>query len=515
MRKVSAILIPVLALLLFVSCGQYFKSEKKLIPPHEPLPEKPINPYQSSTSYFLKVHLKNGNMYLFSDWHPEPLEGSGSLFNASREKIASGTFRVNTDSVVLYETNKLQQSGVTGAITLMTGVHGAVTAMCLVNPKACFGSCPTFYMSHDDSLQLVAEGFSSSISPSLEALDIDALPPQSGSEEHFTLEMRNEALETHVIRHADLLAVRRPPGEHIFASADGQFFSAGELIAPVAASGPEGDCLNLLQQRDGNERFSLADSVNLAEKESIILAFDHLPDQNPALVLSCRQTLLSTFLLYQSMAYMGSQTGFWLAQVERSSFKFGANSILDLMGGITVQAAGENDEWRTFAVINEHGPLAVDTHVVPLHDLPPESKRIRLLMSKGNWRIDYTAVCPAKPVAEVIRILPSSVTSGEDARPDVLATLHDRDRQLTTMPGDIYQINYRLPGPANQYELFLESRGYYLEWIREQWIAEENPVLFAQIVLQPRQALRRLAPEFKKLEPEMESYFWSSRYARP
>ncbi|MEP7228190.1 MAG: hypothetical protein ABI785_12560, partial [Gemmatimonadales bacterium] len=61
-------------------------------------------------------------------------------------------------------------------------------------------------------------------------------------------------------------------------------------------------------------------------------------------------------------------------------------------------------------------------------------------------------------------------------------------------------------------ELFLESRGYYLEWMRREWLAEENLALAAQILLDPAGALRTLAPAFKRQEPEMERLFWNSRY---
>jgi len=63
--------------------------------------------------------------------------------------------------------------------------------------------------------------------------------------------------------------------------------------------------------------------------------------------------------------------------------------------------------------------------------------------------------------------------------------------------------------------LFLESRGYYLEWIRKEWIAEENPAFLAQMFLNPEAALRRLAPQFKEVEAKMENYFCRSRYAKP
>ena len=84
-----------------------------------------------------------------------------------------------------------------------------------------------------------------------------------------------------------------------------------------------------------------------------------------------------------------------------------------------------------------------------------------------------------------------------------------------TVPGDTCRIVYELPGDAEGYELFLESRGYYWEWIREEWLREEDPAALVRLLLQPEAALRELAPRFKAVEPEMEDVFWGSRYARP
>ena len=86
---------------------------------------------------------------------------------------------------------------------------------------------------------------------------------------------------------------------------------------------------------------------------------------------------------------------------------------------------------------------------------------------------------------------------------------------LATLPGDAYTLLYRLPENFDRWELFLESRGYYLEWMRSQWLDEEDHGRAAEMLLDPRAALRRLAPAYKRQEAGMDSVFWRSRYARP
>jgi hypothetical protein len=85
---------------------------------------------------------------------------------------------------------------------------------------------------------------------------------------------------------------------------------------------------------------------------------------------------------------------------------------------------------------------------------------------------------------------------------------------LVTRPGDVYTYAFSLPRDVARYELFLESQGYYLEWMRDEWLAEENRARAAQLVSNPEQLLRDVAPEFKRQESSMEALFWGSRYAR-
>ena len=93
--------------------------------------------------------------------------------------------------------------------------------------------------------------------------------------------------------------------------------------------------------------------------------------------------------------------------------------------------------------------------------------------------------------------------------------LTDPNAILTTLLGDTYTLIYRLPKDFDSYELFLESRGYYLEWIRKEWLADESPERVAMMLFNPERALRLLASEFKKVEADMEKIFWSSRYEKP
>jgi hypothetical protein len=363
-------------------------------------------------------------------------------------------------------------------------------------------------------MKLQGEGFSSSVAPSLEASDIDALYHARPKNGELDVLMKNEALETHVVRSVDLLAVPRHDGCRVFASTDGTFWESTAQLSPRSAEGPEGDCANLLSNLDGHERFSYADGKDLAAKESIALSFRARPGHSYGLVVACRQTLLPTYLLYQTFAYMGNSVGEWMAKIERGKFPSGAVNMERLIGGIEASTEQSDASWRSEGVVAEHGPLAVDVHLLPLNQIADSTVNVRLQMTKGTWRIDYVALAELSSPVSPVRISPTSVLREGKENPSALEKLRDSSQVLVTVPGDNYLLKYVLPDKNASYELFLESRGYYMEWIRQEWIEEENPAKLAGMFLDPAAALRNLAPEFKRVELQMEDCFWRSRYGK-
>jgi len=482
------------------------------------LTEKEIGDIKSKTPY-LKVHMKNGYVYVLNNWVNDNKDnivyGDGVLYNEERDSLKTGEFIVGMDSVSLLETNVLKPSGAQTALTIFAGITAAITVACIMNPKACFGSCPTFYVEDDSGLHLRAEGFSSSIAPSMEATDIDALYRAAKGGEEFHLEMRNEALETHVVRKADLIAVPKGKGSRVFADNNGNFWESKTIIPPVLANTEEGDAVKLLGSFDEKEWFSKSDSNYLGTKEIIELEFKNVPNSKKGIVIGCRQTLLSTYLLYQALAYMGNNTGYWLSLMERQKIKINENAMSKIMGGIEVLTQDSSGNWNINGVLDEQGPLADDLHLIPLNKSLGKNLKVRLRMTKGNWRIDYTALALDLMQRDPIRIKPNEVLKEGIPDKESLSLLCDSTKVLITLPGDNYTLNYKIPNNAENYELFLESRGYYLEWIRKEWQQEGNTFYLTQMLMDPENALKRLAPEFKSVESKMEESFWRSRYAKP
>jgi hypothetical protein len=363
---------------------------------------------------------------------------------------------------------------------------------------------------------LHAEGFSASVAPALEAVDVDALYRAQATRADFQLRLRNEALETHVIRHADLLALRRPAGGRVFLTTEGQFRPAAMLRRPAGCASVDGDCLEAVASFDGRERSSLADSLDLATRETIDLVFDSVVAGDLGLVITSRQSLMSTYLLYQTLAYLGTHASSALAALTTGgpAARERVDGVGRLLGRIEVLIPDSAAGWVSVGTVGETGPLAADTKVVRLPPADHRRMRIRLQLTRGLWRIDYLALARLGEPLAPVRVAPSRVERAGRADSAAWRALVDTSASLVTLPGDEYDLVYRLPVQPEQYELFLESRGYYLEWMRREWLAEENLESAAQILFDPAGALRTLAPAFKRHEPEMEEHFWNSRYVR-
>lgn len=471
-------------------------------------------------SPYLKVHMLDGQVYVLSEWNlksgNESISGKGHFLNFNREKIEEGQFTILLNKVALFETNVLEAPKAILAMAALTVPSAILSAYCLANPKACFGSCPTFYAWDGEQMTLQAEGFSASVCPVLEAQDIDALYLAKPQTQDFELRLTNEALETHVIRYANILAVPRPTSGRTFATSSGEFWQASTIHEPKSCLALEGNCLDAIRSLDGVERFSKADSQNLAKRETIDLEFDSISGKRLGFVVGFRQTLLTTYLFYQGLAYMGNSAGYWLAKLERGdeTMQKYSNSLGQILGGIEVLVQNEQGAWIKPGEIKETGPIASDVRMVLLPEIGSSPMKFRLRMTKGLWRIDYLALAELDERTDPIRLTPSTVFNKGILDTKSQKHLTHPDSVLVTMPGDEYTLVYPLPSDFLNYELFLESQGYYLEWMRADWLKEENLKRTIMMFTDPEEFLRLIAPEFKKIEPQMEYTFWRSKYVR-
>lgn len=475
--------------------------------------------------FFLKAHLKNGDVYILKDtWEVDTvqnqLSGVGSSFDFNRDKTAEGLLSINLDSVAIFETNKKlgkTESKRIRTLAILAGVDVAVGAICLSNPKACFGSCPTFYMNAEDNFHFAdAEGFSNAIAPSMEYFDIDALNNPEIDDSSFSLTMKNEALESHMVRNLKLLAFPRAQGQRIYQSPVNEFYRCENLQPLTRAHGPEGGLTAVLRVQDRQERFSLSDPDNLNSKEEIYLSFDHVTDpENLGLLISFRQTLMTTYFIYSAMGYMGDEVGDIFAKLE-TSIKTGEslkNGIRKELGNIEIYALDESHgSWIYQGWFYETGPIAFNRQILPLKISAEDfSLKIKVVLNKGLWRIDDFALTNIREKVQPIEIGPYEVLN--DGLPDATAKeeINADDNYLISMPGSEYKFSFTLPQAHEDYELFLYSKGYYLEWMRENWIRDKDLLKLRQMIVNPKRYLLLEAGPYKEYEHIMEQQFWDSK----
>jgi hypothetical protein len=387
----------------------------------------------------------------------------------------------------------------------------------MVNPKACFGSCPTFYCWDGKDTVLMAEGFSSSILRAFEKKDVDMLYHAMPLGNRIDLKLTNEALETHVIRYADLLVFPRKQNERIFSADNGLFFRVSDILSPSSCKAPEGDCLEAVKRMDQLERYSETDSSNLAAKESIELNFNSIPSGEIGLIIGSRQTFLTTFLFYQSLAYLGHSAGNFAAGIEsgNKSLQKKVNKVWNILGGIDVFYQDRGGKWIKAGQFDENGPIASDIHLIRLPVKGQSSLKVKLELTKGLWRIDYLALAKLEESVEPVRIKPLvELTKTETCDNNKINQLTDTLDPLITLPGDKYYLSYNLPVTSEYYEFFLCSKGYYIEWMREPWLAEESFKKASLMFGVPGLFMKMAAKEFKTIEPNMEANFWKSRYVK-
>jgi hypothetical protein len=461
---------------------------------------------------YLKLHLANGDLVFFNNWsldsQTETISGSGFAYGPNRSNRKQvPAYTIPLEECILAETNDPQGVNVLSPIIMTFPVIlGVATVPCLFDPKACFGSCPTFYtILEDDSLLIQAEGFSSSITESLEAKDVDQLRADN-TDDIFSLVIKNEAYETHYVRRADVLAFPIDEGNHVLHSEEG-FFEVSNIYRVE-------DVLNPIYDRDAVEYFSESDANDLTEKETLIIDFESRDASELGIVITERQSLLTTFLFYQSIAYMGSRAGDLLARYESEMQKNHEVPvpIMEMLGGIEVSARVDG-KWYDIGELNESGPIVSDTHLIRLN-VQGQIDQVSLTMTKGLWRVDEVALAEVGEELAPVRIAPFELVENGAPRNDLLEKLNSPDEYLVNLPGSNYTMNYTMPDAPNL-QLFLETQGYYIEWMREDWLMEEDRAMTRMMFLRPQKWLSEMAPKYKLVEPVMEELFWSSKFVAP
>lgn len=503
-----------------IACNKYYfrsnyRDTNSLIHATSSLPVQP----------FLKAHIVNGDVCILTntwkiDNEQKTVSGMGVKYDFNRNLIFEGELIIPIDSVAIFETNtKLNknESDRIAALSILASADLALGVFCLTTPKACFGSCPTFYLQPDQNFHYAdAEGFSNAIAPSMEYFDIDALNNTKIVDGLLNITMKNEALETHCVNDVKLLAVPKKDNQTIYQSARNEFFICENNYLPSLAIADEGDITNLLSTKDLHERFSSADENNLSTKESIVVEFKNVnTKQDLGLVINFRQTLMTTYFIYSAMGYMGDQVGdmFALLETDENIKQQLSGGIKKELGDIDVYLWLENEQkWELQSGLFETGPIAVNQQIIKINNKEKnDNPKFKIVLNKGLWRIDQVALTNIVSTATPLSISPTVIFNKGVADELALNQLIDTAAYLISMPGDAFTMQFQLPEKDTRYELFLYSQGYYLEWMRSHWIKDKDLKMLHTMLLDPKKYLKMEAANYKKYETGMEADFWNSK----
>lgn len=517
--KSIIIIFSALSILLLVTCNDL--DIRRLYKDHN---EYLHSEHNSDYGKYVKVHLKNGDVLLLetpigTTRDQKNLVGTGKYYNIYRNEIGSGKFSIVVDSIAIIESNTIPKHAITkfSAITIVAISNVALASYSYFNgDKANYGSCPTFYYNENDDLMYAeAEGFSSAIMPSLEYADIDALNNHKITDQNFSLTMKNEALETHCINELKILAYPRRENERIYQSLKDEFFVSDQIYPITKAVGNEGDITTVLDKNDRVERSSLADDKNMCSKEEIIIDFDNIKNSDDlGLLLNFRQSLMTTYLIYNTLAYMGDEVSDYMVNFEKNNqiINLLKNGIYKELGEIEIYLQNENNKWDFQGSFGEAGPIAFNKQILHFKNkVLKNNAKIKIVMNKGYWRLDYVALANLKQKVNPIEISPNECFYENKKNTEVFEYLNNGSNHLNTLPGDKYTFNFKLPQKNTDYELFLKSKGYYLEWIRQDWMKDKNIYKLNQLVLDPKTYLKNEIKNYKEYEKTMEAKFWNSK----
>jgi len=271
-----------------------------------------------------------------------------------------------------------------------------------------------------------------------------------------------------------------------------------------------------LKSDDRKERFSFSDENNLSSKEEIYLTYDNVKNTDSlGLILNFRQTLMTTYFIYSAMGYMGNEVGDIFAKIEteRKTKDKLNNGIKRELGNIDIYAWNEQtNNWEYQNGFYETGPIAINRQFIPLQNIQSNSKiKIKLVLNKGLWRMDYASLTNIKKQVAPIEISPSTITHKGTLDNIALSEINSPDKYLLSMPGSEYKFKFTLPRANTDYDFFLYSKGYYLEWMREHWIKDKDLLKLKQMVDNPKKYLREEAESYKQYEATMEKAFWNSK----
>jgi hypothetical protein len=450
----------------------------------------------------VRAYLTDGSIVVLPDGgriEAGQLVSSGWRYALTLED--SVTFnRIATDSVLAVEVfsdRTVNHSG-TVIVTAASAVAATIGTSALL--VAIFGSCPTIYAEVDGEPVLQMEAFSYSIAPLFEARDVERLGVLPGEDGRLVLELRNEALETHYINQLEVLDVRHAVGAFALPDPSGRPITMSGREPPLSAVDRDGrDVLSELLATDdvsfrsSRERLAAATLEDMTDHVDLVLPVPEGAGQI-ALGLRMRNTLLNSALFYDIMLAEAGVAGLdWLGSgLDRIGTALEMGRWYQGRMGLRVLVQ-DGDRYREVVHLPDAGPIGWKEVAVPIPTRGIRELRVRLEFISDSWFIDQAFVASGIERPAVRRVPVSRVVDAEGAADEgAVSALAAADSDyMITFPGQRYQLDFQLdaqsgvqPGdggaggaPSDEGRtLLLAAQGYYVEWIRGNWLEGEGEV---------------------------------------
>ena len=487
MKKLT---LSIISLLFLLNC---FPSKKANM--LEPDAVKSIKQVKSPT----KVFLLDASVLLFPNGFlvdDGMVVGRGQRAWINRSDNRIRTRRIPLDSIAAMTYYELEHTAGEQFGSFLLGLFGPPMTFlglyCLACPKCCFGSCPTVYAYDGKKYQFEAELFSYSISKYFQDSDLDRLAVQTPKDGRLRIRVSNEALETHYINQFSLLTVNHPSGTRIFPSPEGGFISTRQLSSPMSVINSMGE--NVSRFVDNYDSlWYRSDSIRVknltvnAHRDWLDAKIDTpMYSDRIKLVFRLRNTLLSTILFYDVvLASQGIDAITWAEKMNANPlYSAQFNTLYKIYAGVKIKVL-RNGEWELRSSVSDVGPIAWKDMAVEIplkkNDVNQRGElNIRLEFFTDNFMIDYIAYEVGGSAEDSLHIsesLPSRILDDSSIkREDVFSLIQNNDsKYLVTNPGESFYFDYDLrSAPRMQTTLFVRSKGFYIEWMRGNWLASQQ-----------------------------------------
>lgn len=437
----------------------------------------------------VKVHLLDGETLLFAKGlrvDRDTVRGAGLRFGITDVDTAKGgrVSEVPLDSVAAMESFREYTNAAETAVTTTLAVAGLIGGSAALF-KAIFGSCPTIYSDSAGAATLEAEGFPYSISRLLERRDLHRLRVHADAGGVVSLDVRNEALETHYINQLELLGVTHAADEFVLPGDDERPLVVGGIAPATRATDRAGNDVtkelagdDSLVFRSDARTIARIHASDLDDWIDLTLPVPRGAD-SVALVFHLRNSLLTTVLLYDEMLRpQGARA------VDFEGHDLNAISSMVALGrwygsrmGLHVSVR-HGQSWDEVARVPDAGPIAWRDVAVVAPATSRDTLHVRLSFVADAWRIGKVAVAGEfrRPMPQ--RFAPSTVAEANGAtNVDALRSLAEPDAQyLETMPGQRFTVRFETGhAPRDSARTFLlATEGYYTEWIRGGWVRQAS-----------------------------------------